>query len=89
MKPYRSLHDLKIVVASTPKTGNNWIKKLLATTYNLPEYSLAEPFTFDEVHSLGDRWIAQNVRSVCFSMSVKREYSSVHSSRVNPMVSQT
>ncbi len=32
MMPSRSLHDLKIIVTSTPKTGNNWVKQLLAAT---------------------------------------------------------
>jgi hypothetical protein len=58
MTPSRSLHDLKIIVTSTPKTGNNWVKQLLAATYNLPMYSLTEPFTVEEVNKLGERWIA-------------------------------
>jgi hypothetical protein len=58
MTTNRQQHNLKIIVTSTPKTGNNWVKQLLAATYHLPMHTLTEPFTAGEVDKLGDRWIA-------------------------------
>jgi hypothetical protein len=54
----RQPQDLKIIVTSTPKTGNNWVKQLLAAAYGLPVYTLTEPFTTAEVDRLGERWVA-------------------------------
>lgn len=58
MEVNRRRHDLKIIVTSTPKTGNNWVKQLLAAAYHLPMHTLTEPFTTGEVDRLGDRWVA-------------------------------
>jgi hypothetical protein len=57
MNPNRPLHELKILVTSTPKTGNNWIKQLLAAAYHLPMGKLQEPFVAGQLDGLGDRWI--------------------------------
>lgn len=48
---------LKLVVASTPKTGNTWLRYLLKEVHRLPARDL--PFPFAEPAMAGERWIAQ------------------------------
>jgi hypothetical protein len=50
--------NLRIMIVSTPKTGNMWIKHLLAQTYGLPIKRVGPKFDPVEVVSLGPRWIA-------------------------------
>ncbi|MEP7071570.1 MAG: sulfotransferase domain-containing protein [Verrucomicrobiota bacterium] len=55
--------NLKILVVSTPKTGNTWLKYLLATIYDLPMVDFPMPefwrdFDPDRYDKLGPRWIA-------------------------------
>ena len=49
--------DLKIMVVSTPKTGNTWVKNLLANVYGLPLVQVGVSFDAAEVDALGRRWI--------------------------------
>jgi hypothetical protein len=49
---------LKIVIVGTPKTGNTWVKHLLADIYGLPIVRLGTQFSPGEVASAGPRWIA-------------------------------
>ena len=54
---------LKILIVSTPKTGNTWLKYLLATAYALPVVEFSTPefwLRFDEERydKLGSRWVA-------------------------------
>ncbi len=53
-----SLGQLKIIVASTPKTGNTWLKHLLAELYGLPLRSLPLDPNQIDWSALGPRWIA-------------------------------
>src|SRR5436305_15158184 len=55
--PRRSA-TLKIVVVGTPKTGNTWLKHLLADVYDLPVVRLSTQFSLPEVQSTGPRWVA-------------------------------
>ncbi len=48
---------LRILIASTPKTGNVWLKYLLATAYKLPIVDVPMTATGPEFEALGDRWI--------------------------------
>lgn len=57
---------LRILIVSTPKTGNSWLEALLAEIYNLPEasalaHSLGFPLPYefdrDPYDRLGDSWI--------------------------------
>ena len=50
---------LRIMVVSTPKTGNTWIKHLLSAIYDLPLEPLKVLFTTEEMDALGERWIGQ------------------------------
>ena len=49
---------LKIVVVGTPKTGNTWVKHLLAETYGLPLVRLKPEFDPTEAEAAGSRWIS-------------------------------
>ena len=49
--------DLRILVASTPRTGNTWVKLLLSEIYDLPIVDLPIPFDRAYVETLGERWI--------------------------------
>ena len=49
---------MKILIASTEKTGNTWLKLLLAHIYELPATYLLPDFSVAQADSLGDRWIA-------------------------------
>lgn len=55
--------DLKILIVSTPKTGNTWLKSLLALAYDLPVVEFPMPefwhdFEPEQFDKLGPRWIA-------------------------------
>lgn len=52
-----NLDKLKIIVNSTPKTGNHWITYLLAAIYELPVVDLERPFDLAGAEALGPRWI--------------------------------
>lgn len=49
---------LKIVVVGTPKTGNTWVKHLLAETYGLPLVRLKAEFDLAEAEAAGSCWIS-------------------------------
>lgn len=53
------IDQLKIMVVSTPKTGNTWIKFLLSAVYDLPLVDLDDDFHPDQLDRLGPRWIGQ------------------------------
>jgi len=60
---YHPQSNLKILLVSTPKTGNTWLKYLLAAIYDLPiiEFPMPEHWSeFDQnrYNELGPRWIA-------------------------------
>src|SRR5436305_15291437 len=55
--------ELKILIVSTPKTGNTWLKSLLAVAYDLPvvEFPLPEfwrDFDAKQFDRLGPKWVA-------------------------------
>jgi hypothetical protein len=49
--------NLRILIVSTPKTGNTWVKHLLANIYDLPIVPIGMVFDADEISGLGPRWI--------------------------------
>ncbi|MDD2764710.1 MAG: sulfotransferase domain-containing protein [Opitutaceae bacterium] len=49
---------LKIIIASTPKTGNTWLKLLLSEIYDLPQVELLPRLEPGDWTALGPRWIA-------------------------------
>jgi hypothetical protein len=49
--------QIRILILSTPKTGNTWLLNLLAAMYDLPKLGLVCPFDRTQASSLGDRWI--------------------------------
>ncbi len=49
--------NLKILIVSTPKTGNTWVKRLLANVYDLPIVKAGMKFDPAEIENLGPRWI--------------------------------
>src|SRR5437762_385610 len=56
-------NGLKILIVSTPKTGNTWLKSLLAVAYDLPvvEFPLPEfwrDFDAKQFDRLGPKWVA-------------------------------
>ncbi len=54
--PRRS-ETLKIIVVGTPKTGNTWVKHLLADVYDLPLVELKPEFDQAEAEAAGPRWV--------------------------------
>lgn len=56
-KNIRSPDDLKIMVVSTPKTGNTWVKHLLSSVYDLSIVNVGPMFNPKELDALGARWI--------------------------------
>jgi hypothetical protein len=48
---------MKLLIVSTPKTGNTWLKNLLSAIYDLPMVSVAEHFDAAEFDALGDQWV--------------------------------
>jgi hypothetical protein len=49
---------LKIIVVGTPKTGNTWVKHLLAEAYGLTPVRLKPEFDPAEAEAAGPRWIS-------------------------------
>jgi hypothetical protein len=49
---------LRILIVSTPKTGNTWLKHLLANIYDLPVVTPAKAFEAAEIEAMGPRWVA-------------------------------
>jgi len=49
--------QLRILILSTPKTGNTWLSRLLASVYDLPQVGLVTPFDPQQARWLGNRWI--------------------------------
>lgn len=51
------LQQLKILIVSTAKTGNTWLRHLLSTIYDLP--TAEPPLQFDPsaINQLGARWV--------------------------------
>ncbi len=47
---------LRILILSTPKTGNTWLLNLLASIYDLPKLGLVCPFDYAQASNLGERW---------------------------------
>jgi hypothetical protein len=61
--PGSSPKNLKILIVSTPKTGNIWLRYLLSAVYDLPIIDFAMPelrdcFDYNRYHHLGPRWVA-------------------------------
>lgn len=50
--------DLRIFIAATPKTGNVWLKNLLASVYSLRIEEVGTELSDDELTGLGSGWIA-------------------------------
>lgn len=48
---------LRILILSTPKTGNTWLTCLLSAMYRLPKLGLHYPFDYRQASCLGHRWI--------------------------------
>ena len=51
---------LRLLVASTPKTGNTWVRELLACLYDLSFVGAAWPFDPDQPPLRAERWITQH-----------------------------
>jgi hypothetical protein len=49
--------DFRILIAATEKTGNTWLKYLLAHIYELPTPYISQDFSAAEADSLGNRWV--------------------------------
>ena len=49
--------DFRILIAATEKTGNTWLKYLLARIYELPTPYISQDFSEAEADSLGNRWV--------------------------------
>jgi len=49
--------DFRILIAATEKTGNTWLKYLLAHIYELPTPYISQDFSEAEADSLGHRWV--------------------------------
>jgi hypothetical protein len=47
------------LIASTPKTGNTWLRYLMAVIYDLPMVELDTVFDRNQIAKLGPRWISQ------------------------------
>lgn len=48
---------MRIIVVSTPKTGNTWMSRLLSTIYDLPGAVLPPTFRPAAADQLGSRWV--------------------------------
>ncbi len=53
--PDTRLANLKILIASTPQTGNTWLELLLSAIYDLPSVDLPWPFDAGRMEALGER----------------------------------
>ncbi len=49
--------NFRILIAATEKTGNTWLKLLLAQIYDLPTPYIGQDFSEAEADSLGNRWV--------------------------------
>ena len=49
--------SFRILIASTPKTGNTWLAHLMADIYGLPIRELPLEFTLEQLERLGPRWV--------------------------------
>jgi len=47
----------KLMVASTPKTGNTWVKLILSRVYEIPVLIAPNGFELDDWINLGESWI--------------------------------
>ncbi len=57
-QPQPASEPLRILILSTPKTGNTWLLNLLAAMYDIPKVGLACPFDYEQASKLGERWAA-------------------------------
>lgn len=48
---------LRILILSTPKTGNTWLRHLLAGIYRLPQYYVPPPIDSAKLDNAGERWV--------------------------------
>ncbi|GAB5559403.1 MAG: hypothetical protein SynsKO_10500 [Synoicihabitans sp.] len=51
--------QLRIIITGTPKTGNTWLRHLLAHLYQLPQVDLDPSFHGNDFAGFGRRWIGQ------------------------------
>lgn len=51
--------QLRIIIAGTPKTGNTWLRHLLAQLYTLPTVDLDPNFFGNDFDGFGRRWVGQ------------------------------
>lgn len=51
-------HGLKILIVATPKTGNVWLKNLLAVAYGLPQLEFPVEMNEEALRAMGDCWVA-------------------------------
>lgn len=49
--------QLRILILSTPKTGNTWLRHLLAGIYRLPQYYVPPPLDGAKLSAAGERWV--------------------------------
>ena len=49
--------DLRILILSTPKTGNTWLRHLLGAVYHLPQFYLPPGFDRAALDGAGPRWV--------------------------------
>jgi hypothetical protein len=49
--------NLRILIFSTPKTGNTWLRHLLAGIYRLPQYYVPPPIDGAKLSGAGERWV--------------------------------
>lgn len=57
-QPHRETPALKVFLGATPKTGNVWLKTLLAEAYGLRVVEVSEFPDESSLHRLGTGWIA-------------------------------
>lgn len=57
-KLFADKRPLKILIVSTPKTGNTWLQALLSAIYDLPLVDFELPFNPKSADRLGERWIS-------------------------------
>ena len=48
---------LRILILSTPKTGNTWLSRLLSSIYDLPQAGLFAPFDPKQARGLRPEWV--------------------------------
>jgi len=52
--------NLRILILCTPKTGNTWLRHLLAGVYHLPQIYLPSCFDCAALDKAGDRWVTHH-----------------------------